>query len=268
MSARSGTGSNSTSGQAGLAGFGRQVGARREAIDEIDDEVVGLAADDVVAVLERLVRQKGDVRAAHHDGNSRTPGRLRKLVGAGGRRRDRRDAHQVRREERLKIDRRHLLDEHLHVVSGRLQPRAQKHQAEARQLPPAEHVPVRRLRLNQHHLLHSACLRPSPRAAPCPPIPTIRSKRHQGLSEKPGRPLSPQAVGQHRSAGRILAAYSSTVKVFAAWPWLLASSTARMPMRCGPGSRPLTVKRNASAGSSNRPSVGASVCHSVAESTV
>jgi len=87
-----------------------QLALALEAVEELEERVIGLAAQHPVGVLEGLLGPGAHVRAAHEHGQAALAELVGERVGARRRRRDRRDADQVGVTRGAEVDPGDVLD--------------------------------------------------------------------------------------------------------------------------------------------------------------
>ncbi len=142
----------------GQVGDGGEIPVALPGVDEGRQGGFPLAPDDEIGVLQGLVGQVGDVRAAHEDGDAHGPDLVGDGVGPGRRRGDGGDADEVGRGEDVVVDLAEVLDEDLDLPAALLHHRPQDERPQARQGELGKDVEVRGLRLDENDLRHRLVL--------------------------------------------------------------------------------------------------------------
>ena len=158
-----------------------------ESLQQLDERALALAADHVVGVLETFFGHERGVGSSDRDRDARSPylfgQRVRGRSGGG----DRGDAHEIRAQHRLHVDRGDIFDEDPDIVAQVAEDGAEEDRSEPRNRNPAVYVQVGGLRLYQDDLAHGISPPGAPRHGDEPALSQSRQTR-----ERPPDPACPE----------------------------------------------------------------------------
>ncbi len=121
-------------------------------LQQFNEGILALAADDIVRMLQPLLRHERGVGASQDDRNAGRPHLFGQSIGGRSRGGDRGDSDDVCTQHLLHIDGRNILDVDPDIVAEFSEDGAQQNDSEAGDRDAAVYVQVGGLRLHQHDL--------------------------------------------------------------------------------------------------------------------